>query len=550
MKNNVYKLLLRKNFHKVCFLVVIIMASINSLVFSKIVLISGNVMNIYLKKSNEDLHTIMYKMTLLFIFWCLSNIFYYIFTNNFIEKNLSNIRNNILSIILNGDMYTLEKSAHTGSISLRSNSDIEKLEDILTGDLLWFLRVLMNALFSLINCIVLNYQLSLVFIIFPISFSLIKKISKSIRQRKRNSSGYIDNAMTLMLETFQGLPILKSFNLEERITHEFNKYVEKSKEENIKNEKTSLIAVAINYIIQVIQLAILLITGMFMIPHGYILPGTFISMILLSNNIRFAIRLLSDMSLCWHETTVLCERVLEIFNIDSEKKEGKNLEIHKINKVDCLDVENLSFKYDNKNILNGLSLKIKQGEKIAILGQSGCGKSTLIKLICGFYENYNGKINLYQNDIKNINKNSLRKQIAIVTQDVFVINGSIYENIVLDNKKVNEGIVLDIIKKCCLEDLIKSLPYGLSTLIGDGGINLSQGEKQRISIARAMLKNSPIVIMDEATSSLDYNTEENILSSFDYLLKNKTAIIITHKQNILKLADKKYIMQNGKLILS
>lgn len=195
-------------------------------------------------------------------------------------------------------------------------------------------------------------------------------------------------------------------------------------------------------------------------------------------------------------------------------------------------------------------MKIKQGEKIAILGQSGCGKSTLIKLICGFYENYNGNSSLYQNDIKNISKNSLRNQIAIVTQDTFIINGSIYENIVLDNNKVNEGIVLDIIKKCCLEELIKSLPYGLSTLIGDGGINLSQGKKQRISIARAMLKNTPIVVMDEATASLDYNTEENILSSFDYLLKNKTAIIITHKQNILRLADKKYIMQNGKLILS
>lgn len=550
MKNNVYSLLLKKNFDKICFLIVIIMAAINSLIFSKIILISGNIMNICLKKSNEDLHTIMCETALLFISWFLSNTFYYIFTNNFIEKNLSNIRNNILSIILDGDMTALEKRVHIGSISLRANSDIEKLEDILTGDFLWFLRVLMNALFSLINCIVLNYQLSLVFIMFPISFFLIKRISKPIRQRKRNSSKYIDNAMTLMLETLQGMAILKSFNLEKRLTSEFNEYVEKAKEESLKNEKTNLMAVAINYIIQVLQLAILLVAGMFMISRGYILPGTFISVVLLSNNIRFAVRLLSDMSLCWHEATVLCERILEIFNIEPEKKEGKNLEVNKVNNIDCLSIENLSFKYDNKNILNDLSLKIKQGEKIAILGQSGCGKSTLIKLICGFYENYNGKINLYQNDIKNINKNSLRKQIAIVTQDVFVINGSIYENIVLDNNKVNEGIVLDIIKKCCLEDLIKSLPYGLSTLIGDGGINLSQGEKQRISIARAMLKNSPIVIMDEATASLDYNTEENILSSFDYLLKNKTAIIITHKQNTLKLADKKYIMQNGKLILS
>ena len=136
--------------------------------------------------------------------------------------------------------------------------------------------------------------------------------------------------MTLMLETLQGMAILKSFNLEKRLTSEFNKYVEKAKEESLKNEKTNLMAVAINYIIQVLQLAILLVAGMFMISRGYILPGTFISVVLLSNNIRFAVRLLSDISLCWHEATVLCKRILEIFNIEPEKKKERILKLIKL----------------------------------------------------------------------------------------------------------------------------------------------------------------------------------------------------------------------------
>ena len=551
MKNSICRLLLRNNFYKVCFLVVIVIATLNSYIFSNIILMSGNVINVNLKKVNGDLYTILYQMLLFIALWLLLNIFYYVFTNSFIEKNLSNLRNNILSVILYGDMHQLEENMHMESVSLRANSDIEKLENILTGDFLWFLRVIINALFALVNCIILNYQLSMVFIIFPISFFLVKNISKPIRKRKINSFKYVDNAMALMLETLRGLPILKSFNLENKVICEFNEFIEKSKIENIKNEKTNLLLVATNYIVQVLQLFIILVIGMFMVYNGYLLPGAFVSIILLSNNIRFAIRMSSDIFLCLHEISVLCERVMETLDIKLEKKqENTTYQICKTDNTDCLKIENLCFKHGKKNIFNNLSIKINQNEKIAILGKSGCGKTTLVKLLCGFYDDYEGQISIYQNDIRKIGKNFLRKQISIVTQDVFIVNGSIYENIVLYNKDVDIKTVSDVIKKCCLDHLITSLPNGLNTIIGDGGINLSQGEKQRISIARAILKNAPIVIMDEATAYLDNNTEESILLSLEYLLKNKTAIIITHKQSILKLADRKYIMQDGNLISS
>ena len=236
--------------------------------------------------------------------------------------------------------------------------------------------------------------------------------------------------------------------------------------------------------------------------------------------------------------------------MDQERKiydniNAKNLVIDKA-KIEYKDV---SFAYDGKKeILKSINLKIDGGNVIALVGHSGAGKTTIMNLIPRFYNASNGEILIDNQSIYNISLFSLRKNISLVRQDITLFDDTILSNIAYADSKASEEMILEACKFSAVHDFVEKLPKKYDTLIGENGVRLSGGEKQRISIARAILKNAPIILLDEATSSLDADTEYKIQEAIMYLTKNKTTIIIAHRLSTVLRANKIFIIENGRVV--
>ena len=211
---------------------------------------------------------------------------------------------------------------------------------------------------------------------------------------------------------------------------------------------------------------------------------------------------------------------------------------------------NVSFKYENSNdkAINDINLDIKGGTMAAFVGHSGAGKSTIINLLPRFYDPQSGEIQIDEQNTRSINLNSLRKSISLVSQDVILFDSSVKENVLYANKDASEEEFFEACKFAAAEEFIRDLPQKHDTLIGENGIRLSGGQKQRLSIARAILKKSPIILLDEATSSLDAESEEVVQSAIKNLTKNKTTLVIAHRLSTIHNADKIFVIKKGSLI--
>ena len=241
------------------------------------------------------------------------------------------------------------------------------------------------------------------------------------------------------------------------------------------------------------------------------------------------------------------ERVIEILEAQTSIKETKN-PINKNSFDKELSFKNVFFKYEKEIVLNNLTFKIKKGQTIAIVGQSGSGKSTIANLIPRFYDASSGEIKIDGINVKDLAKKDLRNLIGLVTQDSILFNDSISKNITLSNLKASNTQIIEAAKIANANEFIEKIEDNFNSNVGDGGGKLSGGQKQRISIARAVLNNPPIMILDEATSSLDSESEKLVQDALENLMKNRTSIIIAHRLSTIQKADLILVMKNGKII--
>ena len=219
-------------------------------------------------------------------------------------------------------------------------------------------------------------------------------------------------------------------------------------------------------------------------------------------------------------------------------------------KGDGYDVsfENVRFAYDEKEVLHGISLKLKQGTTTALVGESGSGKSTLAKLLVHYYDLNGGSISIGGQDITDMSLEALNDQVAFVSQEQFLFNTSLYENILIGKPDATREQVLDAAKRAQCDEFLVRLPDGIETMAGDGGKQLSGGERQRISLARAILKDAPIIVLDEATAFMDPENEEKLSAALDEIMKNKTVLVIAHRLSTIKNADKICVIKDGECI--
>ena len=241
-------------------------------------------------------------------------------------------------------------------------------------------------------------------------------------------------------------------------------------------------------------------------------------------------------------------RVFELFDLEPEIKDCENpVELKGLENQ--ISFENVCFEYIPEHpVLKNLSLTVQKNETLAIVGNSGGGKSTLVSLIPRFYDIKSGSIKIDDTDIRNLSITSLRKQISMVFQDNFLYSGTIKENILMGNPSASEEELNQAVVSAHLEDVIADLPDGIDTVIGERGMTLSGGQRQRIAIARALLRNAPIVILDEATSALDNESEAIVQKAMDNLVKNKTVFIIAHRLSTIKNANRIAVINEGELV--
>ena len=437
----------------------------------------------------------------------------------------------------------------SGKILKSYNNDAEKS----CSGLLTNIKTCISRLFSSISLIgVLFYnswQLALiaVFILICAVIPLLK-IKSAIKDVYNLSEGENAKILTAYNEVFSGHKVISGYNLYDLKQKQFKKLTDIVFGLKMKITQHVAWLSPLMHIIVSVGIALVIGLGSYFISKNQLTPGQFVSfitaLIMLYNPVKGLGNNAKNISTC------LCamERVVsKLDKIPSIKDKENAVDFPKF--TNKIEFKNIKFSYiKGKRVLNGISLEVKKGETIAFVGNSGGGKSTLVNLLPRFYNVKNGDLTFDGISINNIKVDSLRKNIAVVFQDNFLFEGTIKENIIIGNLDADKTEILNAVKESYLEEFVNSLEKGLDTQIGERGMLLSGGQKQRIGIARAFLKNAPILILDEATSALDNQSEHIVQQAIENLMKDRTVFIIAHRLSTIQNADRIAVINNGNIV--
>lgn len=388
-----------------------------------------------------------------------------------------------------------------------------------------------------------------VFILLPVSGFIISSISKKLKANSLKAQKETGNFLSFIEETLTGLRIIKGFNAEKVIENKFNTSTFNFKQlmTSVFHRKT-LASPMSEFLGSATIIAILWYGGTEVLSKTSALrPDEFFGYIVLFYTVLNPIKSITTTFYNIQKGEASAERIMTVLNTKNSIKDKPNAIVKKSFESQ-IEFKNISFKYKNEYVLENFSLMLNKGETIALVGESGSGKSTLANLITRFYDVNKGEILIDGENIKNITKKSLRNLMGIVSQDSILFNDTIANNIKLGTQKATDTAILEACKIANADEFIQNLPHNYSTNIGDGGNTLSGGQKQRLSIARAVLKNPPIMILDEATSALDTASEQLVQIALEKMMLNRTSLVIAHRLSTIQKADKILVLRKGKIV--
>lgn len=392
-----------------------------------------------------------------------------------------------------------------------------------------------------------SWQLSLVFfIIAPLVAFIARKSGKKMRNLSQNVQQTMSGVTQLAEEGLAGYKVIRTFGAENYEIAKFNELSLKNRDKEIKTISTNTIAtMAVQFIIAVlISATVYLATAK--ITH--ITAGTFVSIISAMLAMLKPLRNLTTVNSTIQKGIAGAESIFAILDTPPEVDHGTKIIARSKGHIEFQDI-NFIYPGHEKQVLKNIAFEIKPGQTIALVGRSGSGKSTLVSLLPRFYDNYVGKILIDGIDIQAVILKSLREQFALVSQNVMLFNDSIRNNISYGRREgVKEKDILHAAEASYAMEFIKELPQGLDTLVGENGVLLSGGQRQRLAIARALLKNAPILILDEATSALDTESERHIQTALESLMKTRTTLVVAHRLSTIENADKIMVMENGSIV--
>lgn len=466
---------------------------------------------------------------------------------------LTPIRNGIvndLRVDLHKKIVSLPLSFFTkkrkGDLTSRLTSDLVEIEWSIMSSLEMIFKDPLTIIVYLITLIIISPKLTLfVVVLFPITGIIIGLIGKSLKKSSDKGQAKMGNLLSIIDENISGLRIIKAFNIEKKININFQK--ESINYRNIMTKllrKKDLSSPMSEFLSTIVLVVVMWLGGQLVLSGQSSLSGQeFIGYILIFSQIIPPAKSLTTSYYHIKKGTAAAERAYEI--LDTKNKIIENKNATKVIFSQDIAFENVSFSYEKNNVLSNITFKIKKGEMVALVGQSGSGKSTISDLLNRFHDIEKGRILIDQTNIKDIGFTNLRELIGVVTQDSILFNDTIYNNIKLGKINASEEEIINAAKTANAHSFILETEKGYSTNIGDRGDKLSGGQKQRICIARAILKNPEILILDEATSSLDTESEKLVQEALEKLMKNRTSLVIAHRLSTIKNADEIIVLENG-----
>ena len=452
----------------------------------------------------------------------------------------------MISSLIKADTKLIDKK-HSGKFISNLTYDVSHITNLLSDAILVFSKDSLTLIGLLTVMFYQNWKLSLISIIMiPLTSIVAKSLGKRMGKvvtEAQEKSGFLN---TYLIEIFKNHKLIKIFQKENYEINRADSHVEKLKD---KNKKIRLIYVRISPIMETftgIMIAILIYYSGKLIFNGEIDINNFFSFLAAMMLAYQPVRSLATVNMAINQGLSAARRILPIIdqkNSIIEKNDDTDLKINN----GTVKFENVSFKYDSeeKKVLKSINLELEGEKMTALVGHSGSGKSTILNLIPRFYNILDGDIKIDNQSIYNTKIFSLRKNISIVSQDTTLFDDTIKNNIAYANLDASDDEIIEAAKLSYSEEFINNLPNKYDTIIGEDGVRLSGGEKQRISIARALLKKSPIILLDEATSSLDSETEEKIQKAINILTKNRTTLVIAHRLTTILNSNKIYVINDG-----
>jgi subfamily B ATP-binding cassette protein MsbA len=457
---------------------------------------------------------------------------------------MRDIRNALYGKIVNLPIsYFSEK--RKGDVIARATSDAQEVQTSFLSVLELIVKEPLNILFALAAMLLFSVKLTIFVLVFiPISGFIISLIGKRLKKQSDNVQREQGFFLSLLEETLGGLKVIKGFNAEERMEGSFKASTQRYYDYANQLELRKGLASPVSEFLGILVIGTLLWFGGTMVFDGDIDGAIFISFMGLAYGILTPAKAISKASYGVRQGNAAAERVLQILNTENDIKDKENaVEVPAFAKA--VEIQNLTFAYEGEDVLKDFTLSIPKGSTVALVGQSGSGKSTIANLVTRFYDVHQGTITIDGHNIKDVKLKSLRDQMALVTQDSILFNDTVAVNVALSKKNATDAEVIEALKIANAWEFVSQLPKGIHTNIGDSGNKLSGGQKQRLSIARAVLKNAPILILDEATSALDTESERLVQDALEKVMKNRTSIVIAHRLSTIQKADQIIVMNRG-----
>jgi len=459
------------------------------------------------------------------------------------------LQKRIANFVINTDVKTLE-NRHSGKFISNIFYDAGAVTHLVSTGVL----NLMKDSFSLIALVSLMYYqnwklASFAVFMMPLAIIFAKRLGKRIGKVQGEAGITAGNLTVFLSEIFKAAKMIRIYQKEEVEIKNAEKSIDQVVEKNIKIASVMIRATPVMEILTGFMIAGFIYYSGKLIAAGELEINNFFSFLAAMMLAYQPIRSLATINLLVYQGTTAAKRIFDVIDEPIETRNDPTLPNLKIDKC-AIRFDNISFGYLNTNekAINNINFSINGGTMTAFVGHSGAGKSTIINLLPRFYEPQEGKIFIDNQNIHKVNLNSLRKNISLVSQDVVLFDDTIKANISYANSDASEKEILEACDFAAATEFIIKLPKGFETKIGENGVRISGGQKQRISIARAILKKSPIILLDEATSSLDADSEQIVQNAISNLVKNKTTLVIAHRLSTIHNADRIFVLKNGSII--
>ena len=504
-----------------------------------------------IKKAEGNNDVLIFMVSIIIVTFLLKNLFNYLsmFFITFLKNGvIKDFRNEIYNKIVKLSMsYYSEKKK--GDIVARISSDVLEIDNSFLSIFELIIKEPLMILFTLISMYIISPELTGFVIIFiPVSAIFISVVGKSLKRQSLKVQKEQGLFISMVDETLNGLKIVKIFNAENAFSRKFTESTKRLYKfsNSVINRKN--LAGPLSEFLGICSITVILwYGGMMVLKENSLDASTFLVYLGLAYNILTPAKSLSKASYKIRKAYGAAERVFQVLDDNRFIKSNEdNTPLKDFNT--SINFNNVSFRYESEDVIKNLSLKIKKGETVALVGQSGSGKSTIANLISRFYDISEGEITVDGKNIKEVNLKSLRKLIGLVTQDSILFNDSIKNNLLIGKENATDQEIIQALKIANAWEFVKELPETIESNIGDSGNKLSGGQKQRLSIARAVLKNPPIMILDEATSALDSESESLVQIALDNVMKNKTSLVIAHRLSTIQNADNILVLDKGKVI--